>query len=168
MKALPHATYHVFFDNLFSTPPLFRRLREEGFGATGTARLNSGFYQPYVKAKRADKAKAASKFKFNQIKTTPTEDNKVSQVIGNLFVCDLQCWCVFRLTRLLGEMASSCFSLQQSSRAPNLNHEGDEIRLLRPHKIRIKERLLQGHPQSAYYPYYHGCLQRPNGSRRYS
>src|SRR6478752_7106889 len=35
---LPKLTYHVFTDNLFSSPNLFRALQEAGCGATGTAR----------------------------------------------------------------------------------------------------------------------------------
>lgn len=77
MKALPSATYHVFLDNLFSTQRLLIVLRESDFRATGTARLNSGFYQPYVQAKKADKARGASGFKFNEIRTAPTPDNQV-------------------------------------------------------------------------------------------
>lgn len=80
VKSLPatiYHVYHIFFDNLFSTPNLFRRLREEGFAATGTARLNSGFYQPLIAAKRADKSRAASSFVFNKVKAAPTKDNMV-------------------------------------------------------------------------------------------
>lgn len=32
--------YVVFTDNFYSSPPLFRELSEEGFGAVGTVRLN--------------------------------------------------------------------------------------------------------------------------------
>jgi hypothetical protein len=78
MKALPNATYHVFCDNLFSTGRLFIILREDGYGATGTARVNSGIYKPYVTAKKDDKARGASGFKFNEIRTAPTPDNQVS------------------------------------------------------------------------------------------
>lgn len=78
MKALPNATYHVFCDNLFSTGRLFIVLREGGYGATGTARVNSGIFKPYVTAKKDDKARGASGFKFNEIRTTPTPDNQVS------------------------------------------------------------------------------------------
>ncbi|KAM5528513.1 hypothetical protein FOXYSP1_18994 [Fusarium oxysporum f. sp. phaseoli] len=38
--SLPKQTYHLFEDNFFSTPPLFRKLRDHGYGATATARPN--------------------------------------------------------------------------------------------------------------------------------
>jgi hypothetical protein len=40
LKRLPTQTYHVFTDNLFSSPQLFRHLRQLGIGATGTTRPN--------------------------------------------------------------------------------------------------------------------------------
>ncbi|POR30845.1 Uncharacterized protein TPAR_08914, partial [Tolypocladium paradoxum] len=48
IKQLPEQTYHVFMDNLFSSPALFLALRKLGIGATGTARINSGLYAPFV------------------------------------------------------------------------------------------------------------------------
>jgi hypothetical protein len=78
--SLPKAIYHVFFDNLFSTPKLLTRLRDEGFGATATARVTSGIFKPYVDAK--------SGFKFNQIETAPTPDNKVNS-LKNTFIYNL-------------------------------------------------------------------------------
>ncbi|KAJ0135239.1 Uncharacterized protein HZ326_21717 [Fusarium oxysporum f. sp. albedinis] len=52
----PISTYHVFVDNLFSSPDLFRSLRQ-----------------------KADKA-GKSGFQFNEIKVIPTADNQVNQV----------------------------------------------------------------------------------------
>jgi hypothetical protein len=42
LKQLPDATYHVFLDNLFSSPDLFIVLREMKVGVTGTYRTDSG------------------------------------------------------------------------------------------------------------------------------
>jgi hypothetical protein len=50
-KTLPKSTYHVFVDNLFSSPPLFRNLRKQGYGATGTARTDSGIHEELVSDK---------------------------------------------------------------------------------------------------------------------
>lgn len=90
IKALPRAIYHVFFDNLFSTARLLARLRDEEFGATATARINSGFFKPFVAAKKQDKKNGKSSYKYNQIKTAPTPDNKV-KVLKNTLLHDLQC-----------------------------------------------------------------------------
>ncbi|KAJ0125798.1 Uncharacterized protein HZ326_31099 [Fusarium oxysporum f. sp. albedinis] len=79
INLLPISTYHVFVDNLFSSPDLFRSLRQHGHGATGTARSNCGIYNGLVEAKKADKA-GKSGFQFNEIKVIPTADNQVNQV----------------------------------------------------------------------------------------
>lgn len=76
VNLLPSAIYHVFFDNLFSSPDLFRVLRKQGSGATGTARSNCGFYKPFVQRKVADKA-GSSGLGYNEIMTTATPDNLV-------------------------------------------------------------------------------------------
>jgi hypothetical protein len=76
INLLPISTYHVFVDNLFSSPDLFRSLRQHGHGATGTARSNCGIYNGLVEAKKADKA-GKSGFQFNEIKVIPTADNQV-------------------------------------------------------------------------------------------
>ena len=73
---LPEATYHVFVDNLFSSSPLFRNLRSHGFGATGTARTNSGINQELVDDKNND-GKVKKMYEFNTVKAIPTPDNQV-------------------------------------------------------------------------------------------
>ncbi|KAJ0127350.1 hypothetical protein HZ326_29546 [Fusarium oxysporum f. sp. albedinis] len=79
INLLPISTYHVFVDNLFSLPDLFRSFRQHGHGATGTARSNCGIYNGLVEAKKADKA-GKSGFQFNEIKVIPTANNQVNQV----------------------------------------------------------------------------------------
>ncbi|KAL6353698.1 hypothetical protein LRP88_13011 [Fusarium phalaenopsidis] len=79
INLLPISTYHVFVDNLFSSPDLFRSLRQHGHGATGTARPNCGIHKGLVEAKKADKA-GKSGFQFNEIKVIPTADNQVNQI----------------------------------------------------------------------------------------
>jgi hypothetical protein len=79
INLLPESTYHVFVDNLFSSPDLFRSLRQHGHGATGTARPNCGIYNGLVDAKKADKA-GKSGFQFNEIKVIPTADNQVRRL----------------------------------------------------------------------------------------
>ncbi|SPJ88209.1 uncharacterized protein FTOL_12546 [Fusarium torulosum] len=79
VNLLPISTYHVFVDNLFSSPDLFRSLRQHGHDATGTARPNCGIYKGLVEVKKADKA-GKSGFQFNEIKVIPTADNQVIQI----------------------------------------------------------------------------------------
>ena len=52
LKLLPKAAYHVFLDNLFSSPKLFIILRELGIGALGTTRANSGIFKELVEEKK--------------------------------------------------------------------------------------------------------------------
>ncbi|KFA77474.1 hypothetical protein S40288_08709 [Stachybotrys chartarum IBT 40288] len=78
LSRLPGAIYHVFLDNLFSSPHLFRALRQQGIAATGTARVNCGIYQPFVVAKQQDgKGKC---WAFNTIKAAPTPEGQVNQI----------------------------------------------------------------------------------------
>ncbi|KAM5341427.1 hypothetical protein ACJ41O_014458 [Fusarium nematophilum] len=73
---LPKGTYHVFVDNLFSSPDLFRSLRQHGHGATGTAHHNCGIHEELQKDKRAD-GRVKNSYQFNEVKVIPTPDNKV-------------------------------------------------------------------------------------------
>jgi hypothetical protein len=74
INLLPNSIYHVFVDNLFSSPDLFLSLRQHGHGATGTARPNCGIFKELIDAKKKDKS-GKSRFKFNEIKVIPTLDN---------------------------------------------------------------------------------------------
>jgi hypothetical protein len=84
VNMLPKQTYHVFMDDLFSSPNLFRALREAGHGATGTARPNCGITKELKLAKGKDKA-GASGFKYNEVKSIPTIDGLVRP--RDLFIC---------------------------------------------------------------------------------
>jgi hypothetical protein len=75
-KTLPKSTYHIFVDNLFSSPPLFRNLRKQGYGATGTARTNSGISEELVNDKNDD-GRVKKMYEFNAVKAMPTLDNQV-------------------------------------------------------------------------------------------
>jgi hypothetical protein len=66
-KMLPKATYHVFTDNLFSLPNLFRTLRETGYGATGIARPNCGIAKQLKDAKENDKAGKGPFLQYNEV-----------------------------------------------------------------------------------------------------
>ncbi|KFA51173.1 hypothetical protein S40293_10265 [Stachybotrys chartarum IBT 40293] len=55
VSQLPPDTYHIFLDNLFLSPDLFRALRILGAGATGTCRTNCGLYRDIVIAKEDDR-----------------------------------------------------------------------------------------------------------------
>ncbi|KFA80336.1 hypothetical protein S40288_09612 [Stachybotrys chartarum IBT 40288] len=74
LSRLPAAIYHVFLDNLFSSPHLFRALRGQGIAATGTARVNCGIYRPFVVAKQQDRAGKC--WAFNRIEAVATPDGK--------------------------------------------------------------------------------------------
>jgi Transposase IS4 len=69
--------YVVWLDNLFSSTKLFEFLRKEGFGATGTARTNSGIYSGFVEKKKLDKAKDLEP--WGKLYTEPTVSNNMIQ-----------------------------------------------------------------------------------------
>jgi hypothetical protein len=77
LKRLPTQIYHVFTDNLFSSPHLFRHLRQLGIGATGTARPNCGIATTIIQIKETGKAPNSSILKYNKVVFIPTEDNKI-------------------------------------------------------------------------------------------
>lgn len=82
--SLPPATYHIFFDKLFSTLSLIKALRERGIAATGTARtnqgvnqgVNHGVYRDLVIAKQADR-EGRLQWGFDSLRTVPSEDDLV-------------------------------------------------------------------------------------------
>lgn len=76
INLLLKSTYHVFVDNLFSSPGLFLSLRQHGHGATGTARPNCGIFKELADYKKED-ILGKSVFKFNEIRVVPTPDNQV-------------------------------------------------------------------------------------------
>ncbi|KFA80176.1 hypothetical protein S40288_09979 [Stachybotrys chartarum IBT 40288] len=79
VKTLPKQTYHVFLNNLFSSPQLFRQLRLLGVGATGIARTNAGLFEQLVKAKENDR-KGQKMWSWGRLQSWPTEDNLINQI----------------------------------------------------------------------------------------
>ncbi|RKK21506.1 hypothetical protein BFJ67_g17243 [Fusarium oxysporum f. sp. cepae] len=84
VNMLPKQTYHVFMDNLFSSPNLFRALREAGHGATGTARPNCGITKELKLAKGKDKA-GASGFKYNEVAQIAWKDNSLVLFLSTVY-----------------------------------------------------------------------------------
>ncbi|TVY63030.1 hypothetical protein Focb16_v014240 [Fusarium oxysporum f. sp. cubense] len=78
-KTLPKSTYRIFVDNLFSSTPLFRNFRKQGYRATGTARTNSGTHKELVRDKNDDD-KVKKMYESNAVKVIPTPDNQVNQM----------------------------------------------------------------------------------------
>jgi hypothetical protein len=68
----------------FSSPNLFRALREAGHGATGTDRPNCGITKELKLTKGKDKA-GVSGFKYNEVKSISTIDGLVRP--RDLFIC---------------------------------------------------------------------------------
>jgi hypothetical protein len=77
LKRLSSQTYHVFTDNLFSSPHLFRLLRQQGYGATGTARPNCGISKEIKLIKETGKGSDGAPLVYNEVIMRPTEDNQV-------------------------------------------------------------------------------------------
>jgi hypothetical protein len=75
--------HHVFLDNLFSSPHLFRALRVLGHGATGTARTNCGLYKRLVDLKAKDRA-GQQLWDWGRLESWPTDDGKVSTALKDI------------------------------------------------------------------------------------
>ncbi|RKK77498.1 hypothetical protein BFJ68_g17968 [Fusarium oxysporum] len=80
VKRLLPQTYHVFTDNLFSSPQLFRLLRQLGFGATGTARPNCGISTEMKQIKETGKAPDGTPLRYNEVILIPMPDKQVIQI----------------------------------------------------------------------------------------
>ncbi|KAF5541353.1 ac transposable element-derived 4 [Fusarium phyllophilum] len=77
LKRLPIQTYHVFTDNLFSSPHLFRRLRQLGYGATGTARPNCGITTEMKHIKETGKAPDGRPLEYNEVIQIAWKDSNI-------------------------------------------------------------------------------------------
>jgi hypothetical protein len=77
LQRLSTATYHVFTDNLFSSPQLFRLLRQLGYGATGTARPNCGITTVMKQIKETGKLPDGKPLLYNKVYLIPTKDKQV-------------------------------------------------------------------------------------------
>ncbi|EXM13229.1 hypothetical protein FOTG_18316 [Fusarium oxysporum f. sp. vasinfectum 25433] len=80
LKRLSTQTHHVFTDNLFSSPQLFRLLRQLGYGATGTARPNCGITTEIKHIRETGKAPNGTPLKYNEVYLIPTKDKQVLQI----------------------------------------------------------------------------------------
>jgi hypothetical protein len=78
LKLLPPAHYHVFLDNLFTSKKLLHYLRDCGWAATGTCRVDSGVVSELVEVKKAEKRKDS--LPWGTLLEAPTESNKVNQM----------------------------------------------------------------------------------------
>lgn len=76
-KRPKESPYVVWLDNLFSSTKLFGYLRELGFGATGTARTNSGICADFVAKKQVDAKK--DDIPWGTLYSKPTISNNVVQ-----------------------------------------------------------------------------------------
>ncbi|KNB06171.1 hypothetical protein FOXG_19591 [Fusarium oxysporum f. sp. lycopersici 4287] len=80
LKRLITQTHHVFTDNLFSSPQLFRLLRQLGYGATGTARPNCGITTEIKQIKETGKLPNGKQLLLNRVYLIPTKDKQVFQI----------------------------------------------------------------------------------------
>ncbi|KAJ0149641.1 Uncharacterized protein HZ326_7820 [Fusarium oxysporum f. sp. albedinis] len=80
LQRLLIATYHVFTDNLFSSPQLFRLLRQLGYRATGTARPNCGITTVMKQIKETGKLPDGKPLLYNKVYLIPTKDKQVLQI----------------------------------------------------------------------------------------
>src|SRR6478609_1879290 len=81
LKRLSTQTHHVFTDNLFSSPQLFRLLRQLGHGATGTARPNCGITTEMKHIKETGKAPDGTALQYNEVYLIPTQDKQVQTTL---------------------------------------------------------------------------------------
>ncbi|KZL88175.1 hypothetical protein CI238_13549, partial [Colletotrichum incanum] len=75
ISLLPAATYHVFLDNLFASIRLFRTLRNQQVGASGTCRKDSGIDEILV----AEKETEGRGIPWGEVHCIPTLDGEVNQ-----------------------------------------------------------------------------------------
>jgi hypothetical protein len=118
VKRLIPQTYHVFTDNLFSSPQLFRLLRQLGFGATGTARPNCGITTEMRRIRETGKASDGMPLKYNEVILIPTEDQQVQTTFSCISLTNLSLFIPPRSSKSLGRIAEWCSSFQLYIAAP--------------------------------------------------
>ena len=77
LNQLPKQPYCVWLDNLFTSHNLMTQLRDNGYGAAGTCRVNSGVVQDLIDKKNAEKTKDI--FPWGSLFKAISSDNKVCQ-----------------------------------------------------------------------------------------
>ncbi|KNB17655.1 hypothetical protein FOXG_22000 [Fusarium oxysporum f. sp. lycopersici 4287] len=77
LKRLSTPTHHVFTDNLFSSPRLFRLLRQLGYGATGTAHPNCGITAAMKQIKETGKLPDGKPLLYNKVLQVAWKDSSV-------------------------------------------------------------------------------------------
>ena len=73
LTLLPETSYHVYLDNLFSSPALYKRLRDFRIAASGTCRINCGIHEDIVGLK-----KKPGDMPYLGTVQIPTKDGQVS------------------------------------------------------------------------------------------
>ena len=80
IRLLPKHQYHLFIDNLFTSPALLLFLRKYcGTGATGTARENSGIFKDFVLWKKEDRKNDS--IEWNTVYSVPMLNGLVNQFL---------------------------------------------------------------------------------------
>ena len=82
----PQQKYHVWLDNLFTSHNLLVHLREQGWGAAGTCKANSGVHKSLIEIKKKEQTKDIYPWGYMAKEISP--DSKVIQfgVKDNAFV----------------------------------------------------------------------------------
>lgn len=77
LKRLPKRRYHLWMDNLFTSTRFLELLREEGYGASGTCRTNSGVLEELIQWKQSD---INDTVPWGTTKVLATANKKVCQI----------------------------------------------------------------------------------------
>src|SRR6266480_5254973 len=72
-----NSPYKVWLDNLFTSTKLLEYLKNAGYGATGTCRVNSGVCEQFVEKKKTDRKKDA--IEWGTLFQEPTMSNEIMQ-----------------------------------------------------------------------------------------
>jgi hypothetical protein len=120
LKRLLIQTHHVFTDNLFSSPQLFRLLRQLGYGATGTARPNCGITTEIKQIKETGKLPDGKPLLFNEVYLIPTKDKQVQITFSCISLTNLSLFLPSRSFKSLGKIALWCSSFQLCTAQPLL------------------------------------------------
>ncbi|KAF5231438.1 hypothetical protein FANTH_13418 [Fusarium anthophilum] len=126
---LSKQTYHVFVDNLFSTQPLFRKLRDDGHEATGTARPNYGIHKNLKRDKKVNQIVWKDNSLVLFITTVFQGDERTGRKRKKPSIEYLRAW---PIQRFLGEETTKVVPIPTVAAAYNdeMNHVdgGDQLR----------------------------------------
>ena len=77
LQGLEHKGHHVYMDSYYSSPTLYKKLKENGFGACGTVRVDRQKILEEWKQGRSEKKRQENMISKGEVRSVDLEDGLV-------------------------------------------------------------------------------------------